>query len=374
MSLSALVLAVVLSPVTQHVEWSADDGPEAREHPAVLRDAARGRVVLLGGSGYAPQLAPLEDAWGFDLASRAWSPLAVHGDALPGGSRRVARTGPSEALLFGGYDGRMQPHAELVRVTLRDDGVHVARLEQTDPPPARFLHGFAWDAARGRGVLFGGVGAALHDDTWLLELEEDVAVWTRLETERAPSARYGFAYALDGSSGRFVVAGGADERFPSASPEDCWVLDLTADPPAWSPLEGVTLSARRNPCQAFAPATGTLVVHGGTADGRSVAPGVLALDLRAEAPDWRELALPDGVPPRASGTGFADADDARVWLGFGNSGAGAFRDVFLVDVGGEEAPGSAEEEQESAAAGNEPSSAAPRRGAPSAGDPDPAGG
>ncbi|GJM21469.1 MAG: hypothetical protein DHS20C15_13840 [Planctomycetota bacterium] len=316
------------------IEWSTDDGPQAREHPALIHDGERNRVILFGGSGYAPQLAPLSDVWAFDLDTHAWSRVDAHGE-LPtgGGSRRVAQTpGAQHALLFGGYDGSMQPNAELHRVELRDDGVHFARVEQHDAPPARFLHGFGWDATRERGVLFGGVSNRMFDDTWLLELRDGAAHWTQLVTERAPSPRYGFAFALDASSGRFVVAGGADQRFPAEVPSDTWALDLNAEPPAWAPLEQATLAFGRNPCQAFAWADGTLVLHGGTANGRDVVPGVHALDLRTDAPTWRALDMPDDVPPRASGAGFASSDGHAVWLGFGNSGAGAFRDLFRVTL------------------------------------------
>lgn len=317
-----------------HVEWT-DAGPEAREHPALIHDAERSRVLMLGGSGYAPQLSPLSDLWAFDLRTRAWSRVEAHGDVPSGGgSRRVAQApGSSHALLFGGYDGTMQPNAELHRVVLRDDGAHFSLVEQHGAPPARFLHGFAWDPKSARGVLYGGVSNQLLGDTWLLELRDDGAHWTQLDTEQAPSPRYGFAYALDMPSRRFVVAGGADQRFPAEVPADAWALDLDADPPSWSPLEEASLAFGRNPCMAFAPRAGTLVLHGGTANGRDVSPGVHALDLRADAPSWRELPMPEGVPPRASGAGFVGAGGA-LWLGFGNSGAGAFRDLFRVALEG----------------------------------------
>src|SRR5688572_29225782 len=73
-------------------------------------------------------------------------------------------------------------------------------------PTARSSSAVAFDAARGRGVLFGGTSSAssLLGDTW----EWDGAAWTRVATS-GPPARYRHALAYDAAGSRVILFGGA---------------------------------------------------------------------------------------------------------------------------------------------------------------------
>ena len=72
-------------------------------------------------------------------------------------------------------------------------------------PSARFEHATAYDAARGRVVLFGGFDGELSDDIW----EWDGQAWQSMPVSGdRPTARWYHAMAYDGKRQRIVVFGG----------------------------------------------------------------------------------------------------------------------------------------------------------------------
>lgn len=376
--------------------WSAEDGPEGREHAAFVVEPGGRRALLVGGSGYRPYGSPLADAWALDLAAGRWSALALGGEALvPAGSRRAAwapaagtsagdggapddgatadtgavgeatsdevadgggatgdaTTDPADdahaptfgqaLYLHGGYAAGFAPDGDLYRLAVRDGGLEVARVAQHDPPPARFLHAFAHDDASGSFVVFGGVdGEWPLDDTWIGRPAADGVHWTRLETDEAPRPRFGFAFALDQERRRLLVCGGQvlpedldDPRMVTA--RDLWALDLAADPPAWSRLATWTeeqYPGRRNPAWAFDQARGDLFVWGGTGDGQSALAHLYAIATRAPGAPVTRLDQSDAISTRASGFGLVDGVRGRALLGFGNDSSGAYLDLAAVSL------------------------------------------
>ncbi len=338
--LNAIVISLLFVPLcaaqraTEWVEWEAGDGPIGREHAAVLVDPARDRAVFYAGSGYQPQLAPLSDAWAVSLSDGAWTPLETRGDApAGGGSKRAAAAGGGGFLLWGGYGAGFEVNNDLVRARLVDDALVFETIEQRNAPPARALHGFVYDAARDRYLLFGGVSQrAMYDDVWSMRLEDGVAMWEQLDVERGPGERYGFAYAVDGAGDRLVVFSGAIPAQGLVCARDAWALDLSADPPAWERLtdEDATPVGRRNPQWAFDPSSRRLYVTGGTPDGRSAVQDLVALDLSGETAGWSDCDAGD-VEIRASGMGFYDAKRGRLVFGMGNNASGAYLDLYAVE-------------------------------------------
>lgn len=323
-------------------QWSTAEGPEEREHGLALYDEATRQVFVFGGSGYHPQFQQaMTDFWRYDVDSATWTEIEPTGSPPEdGGSRRFAGDhGSGVGLLFGGY--KPGPAAvdydELYRVTVANGTLHFELLEQQNAPSARSLHGFAKDPGAERYVLFGGVsGNGIRGDTWVMHLEDDVAVWEELAPTPSPSARYGFFDGVDAASRRWVVFGGGQQPTSPANPvnaaDDTWVLDFTADPPAWHALDVPALPpGRRNGCGILEPSVPRLFVFGGTANAATTEPGVFALDLTAGHERWEELTRLDGLsglgtsspPLRSSGFGFSDGE--QVVCGFGN-GAAVYRD------------------------------------------------
>ena len=222
--------------------------------------------------------------------------------------------------------------SDLYRVTVDGSELVFDLLEQTNEPPARALHGFAYDPGSERFALFGGAGSGLFDDTWTMTLEGDTAIWTEVDTDDAPKNRYGFFTGVDTERGRMIVFSGQITQTTFA--DDTWALDMRAEPPVWELVsEGGAAGeppGRRNGCAVFDPAGERLFVFGGTSDGMTTEPGLFAFDARPGKQAWTQLDL-DGQPDvRSSGFGFYDSAGDRTLLGFGNTATAVYRDWGII--------------------------------------------
>ncbi|MEJ7735218.1 MAG: hypothetical protein WKG00_39290 [Polyangiaceae bacterium] len=309
-------------------------GPEAREHAAVVVDDPGRQVFMLGGSGYMPQFVPLADFWRYDLDTGDWTEVTPTGDVpQAAGSRRVAGSAePGVSYMFGGYGEGNVNFDELYRVRVDGQSLTFTLLDQENGPSARSLHGFAYDAVADRYVMFGGASTKPLDDLWTMTIAGDVATWAEVAPAVAPSARYGFFYGVDEALGRLYLFSGA-QGFAAVDPApDTWMLDLRADPPAWTLLlegDDVTPPGRRNGCTVFDPSGPRMFVFGGTPDGANSTPGLWVFDARPDHARWEQL-VRDGEPHiRSSGFGFYDPTTGRSQMGFGND-AGIYRDWNIV--------------------------------------------
>jgi hypothetical protein len=316
----------------KRVTWTAPNGPETREHGVFFYDAEAKAAFLFQGSGYAPQLTPLADAWRFDLATGAWSAWAPTGDLpVAGGSRRIASIpGTKKFYAYGGYIGfgaTANDDGNLSRIDLADAAHTFTRLTNVGAAPARELHAVAYDAKGEQLIVFGGATTKptqdVVDDTWSVKVSADTATWTQLKTAKSPTARYGSFTAFDAPSRRFVVWSGAQIPDVASDPvnaaQDAWALDLSVDPPAWSKLApaGEAPKGRRNGCSMPDPSGRRLFVYGGTSDGKTTEKGLFVLDLEPGHEAWTRLDLASPPPLRSSGFGFA-TEQGEVTCSFGN--------------------------------------------------------
>lgn len=327
-------LAIDVAPLKwlERKTWTA--GPAAREHGALVVDAEGKRILLFGGSGYSPQGTPLGDSWEFDLDTEAWTQLTTTGDVLPpGGSRRVAQVpNQSIAYLWGGYGEGFANFDTLYRVDYSDGGAAITELTQNNPPPARSLHGFAYDAQTQRLFAFAGYGNSILGDLWTGTVEGDTATWTQVSLGAAPSPRYGFFYGVDEAAGRLILFSGAQSgSLPLDPARDTWALDLRASEPTWTLLlEGDAVPpGRRNGCFAMDPLGPRMFVWGGTGDGATTEKSLFAFDARPGKEHWSTLDLDDEPPLRSSGMAAYDPNQDHVWLGFGND-AGVYQDFTKI--------------------------------------------
>jgi hypothetical protein len=120
-------------------------------------------------------------------------------------------------------------------------------------PPGRWFHSLAYDANRSRVVLFGGIdNTTMQDDTW----EYDGTTWSRVVTAHAPSPRFACAMAGDSARGRVVLFGGTAANYLS----DTWEfdgVDWTANSTAGGP------SARGQAPMVYDPVRARQVLFGG---------------------------------------------------------------------------------------------------------------
>lgn len=340
-----------LPVVVKHLAWTAhytwQTGPSAREHGAFFVDASTNAAFLFQGSGFRPQLKPLDDSWRFDIGAGTWSSWTPTGDLpkAPGAARRVAqRRGQATAYLHGGYVGYRDTEdadPDLFRVDVHA-GVFT-RLTQQGPPEGRELHTFGeidrdGDPSRPRLVLFGGAtpggSTAILGDTWIADIDGDTARWSRISAARAPSARYGSFTGVDAGLRRLFVWSGA--QMPKSASDtvnaasDAWSLDLSTDSPTWTKLapSGEVPHGRRNGCSMYDEEGHRLFVFGGTSDGHTSEKGLFVLDLTPGREAWTRLTLPGEPPARSSGFGFVDPS-GRFTCGFGND-ADLYTDVHVL--------------------------------------------
>jgi hypothetical protein len=123
-------------------------------------------VVLFGGEG--TDLAALGDTWEWDGVT--WSQKSDFGPT-PLARATLSARGQGLAILFGGNPAPAAPPTEASSLTWEWDGTHWALRQHLGPTP-RFGQAAAFDDARGRIVLSGGLvpsagGASeIAGDTW----------------------------------------------------------------------------------------------------------------------------------------------------------------------------------------------------------------
>jgi MYXO-CTERM domain-containing protein len=191
---------------------SATTGPSARVVTAMTFDSARGKVVLFGGLTTPVGGSPLGDTWEWDGVSWvertpavAPSPRSSHDLAFDAHRGRV--------VLFGG-SGAGLPNAE----TWEWDGTTWTARTPTAAPSARAGHAMAYDSTRERIVLFAGSSThAVLRDTW----EWDGAAWS-LRANSGPTPRSGHAVAYDSGRRVLILVGG---NTTSGGAVDHWEWD-----------------------------------------------------------------------------------------------------------------------------------------------------
>jgi hypothetical protein len=320
------VVDVNVAPIGWQWSVTPSPAPTAREHGVLVADDDK--AYLIGGSGYMPQGDAATDAyWTFDLVARTWTPLSPAGDVPPpAASRRVAlKSGQKLAFFFAGYESNTADDNDLYRFDYSVSPPSFTKLTQTNPPPARELHAFAYDDMSDTFVAFGGVSAAgrVFGDTWTMKLSGDAATWTQQKI-MGPTPRYGFFYAM--SASKLYVWSGAQGTASINPAADTWAYDVAAN--TWTQvLDGSEDGAppgRRNGAFIYDPEGPRLIIFGGTADAMTTVPGLSLLDLRTLT--WATLTLDKQPTLRSSSFGVYDPKRQQSVLGFGNDRA-LYRDL-----------------------------------------------
>ncbi len=242
-------------------EWDGDvwirltpsESPPVRYGHTMAYDAARQRVVLFGGFGGTGTPARLRDTWTWD--GTAWTLASNIGPSARFDSAMAYSAFNERIILVGGNTGTTAA-AEVWQW----NGTTWTQLQTptTAGWTSRSGHAIAYDSARGRLVLFGGVsGSTYLSDLW----EWAGAAWTRFETA-GPAARSGLAMYFDPATLRTVVYGGVGASYFG----DTWEWSGTA----WTPRAETLPSARTLAALAEFGTTGRLLLFGGsTAAGTS---------------------------------------------------------------------------------------------------------
>jgi len=175
------------------------NAPSGRAAFGIAYDAARGVTVLFGGVRSTSELADTWEWNGSNWNQRATSvqPLARQRPAMTFDAAR------QEVVLFGGFSTALYGS---LQDTWTWNGSAWTRQTPGVQPSVRPGAAFAFDAARGRCVLFSGMPmqTAVSNDTW----EWDGTNWIARAPAHAPSARFGGVFAYDAPRRRTVLVGG----------------------------------------------------------------------------------------------------------------------------------------------------------------------
>ncbi len=187
--------------------------PSPRSDALTAWDSARNVVVMFGGSN-------LQETWEWDGAAGTWTQRAV--GTAP--DARVEATmafdpGRQRVVLFGGHVGQM-PGGTYLADTWEYDGT-TWTSKATSGPSARMSASLAFDAERGKVVLFGGVGAdgAPLADLW----DWDGTAWKQRILGAAPFARSGASGGWIPQRGLAVIFGGVRGDGERAYLQDTWI-------------------------------------------------------------------------------------------------------------------------------------------------------
>jgi hypothetical protein len=205
----------------------ADTSVGPRDHHVLAYDEARGRTVLFGGNrGPAPWPT---DTWEWDGAS--WRRAAVEGPVGRSRSSMVYDATRRQLVLFGGIGAPPGPKDPFVVFgdTWVWNGTSWGQVSGQSPP-ARYAHAMAFDNRRGVVVMYG--GATMNADRQTTHLEDmwqwDGARWTEIRIAGpSPGKRYSPAMAFDAARGRIVLNGGLEVkgRGQFTAFDDVWEWD-----------------------------------------------------------------------------------------------------------------------------------------------------
>ncbi|MCB9666335.1 MAG: hypothetical protein H6732_19650, partial [Alphaproteobacteria bacterium] len=264
-------------------ERTPASAPAERENPAMAWDGARGAVVMTGG-----RRAPgkkcngsnereCDDLWVWDGST--WTE-DVRPEVPPRRAEAQLVFDPERGrlLLFGGRGSLGGPCADVGGTSCEGlwadaGGVWTELRALSEQPPARTAAPIAYDAARGRGVLFGGYGVPIGrcgvlgsgycNDTW----EWTPAGWLQRTPASSPPARSGLASAWDAQREVTVVFGGYADEMADCPPFDARVCadTWTWDGTSWTEhVVDPSPPARRAAAFAHDPVRGQTVLFGGT--------------------------------------------------------------------------------------------------------------
>ncbi len=200
--------------------------------------------------------------------------------------------------------------------TWESDGATWVQRTPGTSPPARHGHAMAYDSARGRVVLFGGYYEDLQGnsqyfaDTW----EWDGNTWVQRTPSGSPPARWGHAMAYDSARGRVVLFGGHYYDGTGRYLADTWEWDgdnWVQQTPATSP------AARYGHAMAYDSARGGVVLFGGFT---STSPPLLADTWEWDGDTWVQQTPATGPAARYGHAMAYDSARGRVVLFGGEPG------------------------------------------------------
>lgn len=251
-------------------QLSPASSPAPRWLAGMVYDDATQRTYLYGGCLEACATESSE-VWSWN--GTTWSLITA--DAAPGARAAVQMSydaARGDVVLFGGS----QPQTSATHVDLGDtwtfDGTAWTQPSPPVSPEGREGGGMAYDATRHAVVLYGGYSAqeplnanAFHQDTWTW----DGSKWTQQQTATTPGRDEDPSLVFDPSTGSDVLIGGVLFSIPVflqssgagilITEKETWTLDASG----WSEVAPTWPDDRSQDSLVYDPATGNAVLTGG---------------------------------------------------------------------------------------------------------------
>ena len=293
--------------------------PAPRYGHSMVYDSAAGKAILFGGWDENASV-DLGDTWAYDRATNTWAQLSPVG-ASPSARCRFAMTydkARGKVILFGGYE---DPTDRCLSDTWSLD---LATQTWTDlspagpVPSARGWTQMVYDETNGKVILFGGWGEDAGvdlNDTWAYDPVANA--WTELHPAGdTPSPREPCPLVYDPASGRVILFGGTNDSTDNCT-DDTWSFDLATQ--TWTNLNpnGPGPYARGWSSMVYDSVAGKVILFGGW--GGSILDDTWAYDPAAN--EWAELTAVGTTPSaRSSHCMVYDSAASEVVL-FGGSSA-----------------------------------------------------
>lgn len=173
--------------------------PPARDGFALAYDSTRQRVVLFGGRTQSTTPTWYADTWEWDGSN--WVPkVSPVFPTARSGARMAFDSARGRVVMFGGIDAA----SAFLSDVWEWNGINWTQVSTNPSPPGRIDHALAYDPIRQRTVLFGGWAWTMFADTW----QWDGTSWSLQSASGAPTARARHAMCFDPYNGGLLLFGG----------------------------------------------------------------------------------------------------------------------------------------------------------------------
>jgi hypothetical protein len=205
------------APTGYWSEVSATVAPIGRSVHRLVYDSARGHLLLVGGQP-GGQALPAGDLWRWDGSS--WTELAPATALPPRKNHGVAYDSARQrVVVFGGIVGGLAAPSKSLDDTWEWNGQDWIDRTAAKKPAARAGHAMTYDPVRGVVLVFGGTySSAPFNDTW----EYNDGVWTERTPATSPPGRFNTQMVFDEARQVVVLFGGQTLTGPL---NDTWEWD-----------------------------------------------------------------------------------------------------------------------------------------------------
>jgi Galactose oxidase, central domain/Kelch motif len=298
--------------------WSQARGgatpPLPRDAQAMVYDPATSSVVVFAGKGTRDRY--FNDLWAYRVGG-GWSRLNPRGVLSPArfGQGMAYDSARSKIVVFGGVLRTTRQPASDTWVYDPDSSTWLRSSVPGASPAARLYPSMVYDQADGKTILFGGwTGASAFNDTWSYDLP--TGRWTRVNTAGAPSARWGASMVYDQADDKVILFGGLFGGYDGRSRlGDIWIYDPASRRWTKPRPSGPVPPARAYASMVYDQADGKVILFGGFAGPQGLLADTWAYDPATN--QWSMLAVGHAGPSRRDFSSMAYDKAANTIVLFG---------------------------------------------------------